>query len=50
MNKRGKGRYAYAALFAAAWFDKVEAMGEELLGELKEFLANRTVIGEYCGN
>lgn len=49
-NARGKGRFQYASLFAEAWFDKLETMEKEKVMELKKFLADRTIIGEYCGN
>lgn len=42
-------RYSYAAIFAGAWFDRLETFSKSKIEKLKKFLSNRTIIGEYCG-
>jgi len=52
--KYGKGgygrRWSFAKLFAETWFDKIATFSKDKIKELKKFLANKTIIGEYCGN
>ena len=45
-----KQRFSFAKLMAITFFKKVSKLTPEKMKQLKEFLAEYTMVGEYCGN
>lgn len=47
-EKDNSGRYRFAILIAQAWFKYLQQC--QNVSDLKRFLSEHTLIGEYCGN
>lgn len=43
-------RYGFAILMAQTWFKILEGLNKDQIQALKQDLAGKTMIGEYCGN
>ena len=43
-------RYSFAALMAHTWFDLLKDKNKDQIAELKQDLAGKALVGEYCGN
>ena len=51
INKKGEStRYKFAYIIGQRWFDTIENYDKNLLENFKEFLSDKTLIGEYVGN
>ena len=48
--KQGHRRFQFANQIASLWFDTINGLSKEDIENLKEDLANYTLIGEYIGN